>query len=177
MAKDVDHPLRIARVRAGLGMEKLAKLAGVNWSTVNAIEDGRTNHPTPAVLDALESTLQMPSGSLAQQIGAWRALRQTRMPDLSPVAKATLELPPEQIPARFTSFRAWRGNIAGSPTAFAIMLGVNLGVVSSYERGVRVRGMADVLQGAILNRLRVSPAYLTELVRLPAVDDPSDEED
>jgi transcriptional regulator with XRE-family HTH domain len=166
MPKIDDHPLRLARVRAGMGQKKLADVIGVHRSTIAAIEEGRTNDPEPETVAAIESALQLPSGTFGRQLVLWRRHRSNVAPVVGGVGRAVLAAGPNHV-AGYGSFVEWRARFSSSPTAFASLLGVNRAVVANYERGLRVFGMPEVLQHALISRLGVSNEYIVALCALP----------
>lgn len=166
MPKITDHPLRLARIRAGMGQTKLADVIGVHRSTIAAIEEGRTNDPEPTTIEAIETALQLPATTLARQLALWQIARINQAPQLGPVANAVLHAPVSHV-EEYPSFVDWRRRISPSPTAFASTLGINRAVVANYERGLRRHGMPEVMQHAILARLGVSTDYLIALTELP----------
>jgi transcriptional regulator with XRE-family HTH domain len=165
-----DHPLRLARLRAGYGQIKLASLAGVNRSTISGIEENRVRTPTPETLRAIEQALNVPAQSLEVELTNWLRQQDARGPLLTPRARILLEQAPSVI-AMFPSWVAWRKIISPTPTHFASLLGVNRQVVAGYEQGIRVHGMPEPLVHALLTVLRVNNDYLKVLQQLPPSED------
>lgn len=165
-----DHPLRLARVRAGVGQIALAREAGINRSTISSIEENRTVSPAPETLSSIERVLNIPQGSLETALAQWHISRKLQGPQLTRAAQLLLDQRPTVI-ATFSSFVAWRRKISPSPTSFASMLGVNRQVIVGYERGIRVNGMPDPLTHALMTVLGVNADYLKVLQQLPPSED------
>lgn len=163
-----DHPLRLARIRAGMGQKELALRVGMNRSSIAAIEEGRTAEPTVENLQAIENVLG--NHKLRSEINAWHARKAEQGPSLTPHQRAFLQANPQVI-AGLDSFKGWREYLAPSATAFASMLGVNRAVVSKYEDGIRTRGMPDTLSHALVSVLHITNDYLLALQALPPSDD------
>lgn len=163
-----DHPLRLARIRAGLGQKELALRVGMNRSSIAAIEEGRTATPTMENLQALENLLG--NHQLRSQINVWHARKAAQGPPLTPYQRELLRANPQEV-HYFSSFQAWREQLAPSVTAFASMLAVNRAVVSKYEDGIRTRGMPDTLSHALVSVLHITNDYLLALQALPPSDD------
>jgi len=162
-----NHPLRVARQRAGVSQSGLARDAGVTRSTVTAIEQGRTRIPKPSTLVAFAKIVKMTPDKLRTEIVAWGA--QESEVALSKLAAATLTLDATHIKA-YRSFAHWRAQIVDSPTAMAVLLRINSDVVLRYEQGRDLRGMSDRLAGALMNNLGLSSAYVEALQKLPVSD-------
>lgn len=62
MFKQTD--VRAARERKGWDQQTLARLSGVNQSTISRIESGKLTNPTMATVTALEQALKVRRGSL-----------------------------------------------------------------------------------------------------------------
>jgi transcriptional regulator with XRE-family HTH domain len=165
-----DHPVRLARLRAGASIATLANRSNVHRSTIAAIEEGRTTWPTKVVLSELDKALALTPGTLAAQLEAFNAKRGTRSPRLPLKAVAVLSLGPGAI-SQYRSFVHWRRDVAPSPTAFASLLGLPRSTVANYENGIRVKGMPDTLSSALIRVLNVDNDYLMALQRL----EPNDE--
>lgn len=165
-----DHPLRLARLRAGLGQRELAERVGMNRSSISAIEEGRTNTPTDESASHIEGVLSLPAGTLNRSIREWAAKRKARGVAVTPHARAVLKMDPAELPV-FRSFVHWRQQISPSATAFASLLGVNRAVVTRYEEGIRQRGMPDTLSHALLSVLHITNDYLLALQRLEPCED------
>lgn len=164
-----DHPLRLARLRRGVSVAALASSAEVNRTTLDAIEEGRTRKPASDTLQAIERALDLPEGFLAPRIAAWHTQQAGSQARLSMKARATLGLRPNQL-QQYSSFQAWRREIAASPTAFASLVGVPRATVAEYERGSR-DGFPQTLASAIIRAFDVSDEYLMALEVL----EPNDE--
>ena len=164
MARIADHPLRIARLKAGLSQLELAKRAGVQRSAVSAIEDGRTRKPTERLIGTLANILSMAPDELEQEIQAW--LAKPLAPDLRPAAENLMLIPPYTLQQYYRSFSQWRAEIAPTQTAFASMLRINPAIVRDYENG-KLQRMPDGLSGKLLEAFKLSPDYLVALEGLP----------
>jgi transcriptional regulator with XRE-family HTH domain len=164
-----DNPLRLARRTAGIPLTTLAQDLGVNRSTLTAIEEGRTKHPSRALLNKLDAALHLPDNTLVFQLDAWQRARDPR-DRLTVHQLEVLRQAPAEV-AKYRSFVHWRRELAASPTAFASLIGVDRMKVAEYENGIRVNGMPQTLAHAIIDKLGVSSAYLLELERL----EPNDE--
>ena len=164
MPRKLDHPIRLARIRAGVSQSALARDIGVNRSAVTAIEEGRVRMPRPETRNAIEQRLGLKTGQLRSDLLEWGA-RQDNVA-LSTRARAVLALEPRHIGA-YASFSSWRSQIVESPTAFASLLRVNADVVARYEAGRNKGGMSDRLAGAIVAVLGVSDEYLGAVQKLP----------
>jgi len=164
MARIADHPLRIARLKAGLSQLELAKRAGVQRSAVSAIEDGRTRRPTERLIATLANILSMAPDELESEIQAWLAKPLT--PDLRPAAENLMLIPPYTLQQYYRSFSQWRAEIAPTQTAFASMLRINPAIVRDYENG-KLQRMPDGLSGKLLEAFKLSPDYLVALEGLP----------
>lgn len=168
MPKFPDHPLVVARERAGLSQTELARRAGVSRLTVAKIEGAVTRTLDPDTAYRLESNLHdvnVPVGYLQTRIDRWFAHLQPR-DHISAAARSILHLTPEGLEERFGSFRAWRSAIAPSTEFFAALIGVHRNTVDGYEKGIRVGGMSSALASALLT-LGITSDYLTVLRRLP----------
>lgn len=164
MPRKLDHPLRLARIRADVSQSALARDVGLSRSAVTQIEDGRVRMPKPETRHRIEQRLGMKTGQLGSEMLEWAA-RQENV-TLSTRARAVLALEPRHI-GSYPSFTAWREQLVASPTAFASLLRVNEDVVLRYERGRNKGGMSDRLAGAIVNVLGVSDDYLLAVQKLP----------
>lgn len=161
-----NHPLTLARERAGIGQRALAEAINCHRSTLAAIEEARTVTPDPDTLRDIEVALKLPLDSLQESIARWRAEQRERGPLLTPTARAVLQATPHWV-SQQGSFDRWRVNLAPSVTAFASMLGVNRAVVAQYEQGIRTNGMPQTLSHALLTVLGISNDYLVALKGLP----------
>lgn len=162
-----DHPLYLARVRAGVGQKALADAVGMNRSSIAAIEEGRTLSPTVDTIKAIETELRLSADTLQAEIVAWDAKRTAKGPQLSPYQVQVLAMRPADIRVQYASFVEWREQFAASPTAFASMLGVNRAVVAKYEQGIRQRGMPGTLAHALVSVLGITNDYLLAISALP----------
>lgn len=159
------HPLYLLRLRAGISRSALADRIGVTRQTIAAIEEGRTNHPTPQTLQQIDRVLGVRPGTLTHQMEVWRRARAAAGVQLSLMQRAMLSQPAADV-KRFRSFADWRARFAPNPTAFASMLGLNHTVVARYEQGIREKGMPDTLAHALLTVLGVREDYLVALKQL-----------
>lgn len=164
MARINDHPVRLARITAGLSQNQLAKKAGVHRSALTAIEDGRTRRPSKNLLATLSAALDVPEALLEAQIESW--LANPHLTNLTPAARNLIEVPPYVLSQYYPSFAAWRKELAKTPTAFASMLRLNPATVRDYESG-KTQVMPDVMSGKLLTVVGISPEYLVELEGLP----------
>lgn len=163
MARIADHPLRIARLKAGLSQQSLATKAGVQRSAVSAIEDGRTRMPTERLIGTIAAILDIEAKTLRQEIEAW--LEKPITPSLKPSAKNLLEIPPYVLGQYYQSFAQWRSELAPTQTAFASMLRINPAIVRDYENG-KYKSMPDGLSAKMLKAFEAhgfSPEYLVAL--------------
>jgi transcriptional regulator with XRE-family HTH domain len=170
------HPLRIARIRAGLSAERLGQLAGVSRGAINALEQGRIKRPREAVVIALAKANGVAPELLWGLYSKWlqgferssvEALREVEA-TLSPRARAVLALPPEMV-ARYGSFKAWRRDVHPSVAGFASLLRVSATSLRRFESGAV--SMPKSLMRALMNVLRLDEAYVEVLVAL-GDDDP-----
>lgn len=161
-----NHPIRMLRIERDLTAKQLSELAGVHRSTVQAIEEGRTQSPGADTVADLARALRVDAAVLQQRLMLWEEEQRPSV-EFSARALATLGLEPVDVGGKFTSFVQWRSNIAPSPTAFASMLGVNRKVVADYEAGLKKRGMPLSMGNAMLRRLKLSTEYLIAVEALP----------
>lgn len=164
MARIADHPLRIARLKAGLSQLELAKRAGVQRSAVSAIEDGRTRRPTERLIGTLANHLGMSATELESEIEAW--LTRPLSPALKPAAENLMLIPPYTLPQYYKTFKQWRAEIAPTQTAFASMLRMNPAIVRDYENG-KLQRMPDGLSAKLMEAFKLDPEYLVALEGLP----------
>lgn len=164
MARIADHPLRIARLKAGLSQLELAKRAGVQRSAVSAIEDGRTRKPTERLIATLANNLSMDSAELESEIQEW--LTKPLSPALKPAAENLMLIPPYTLPQYYKTFQQWRAEIAPTQTAFASMLRMNPAIVRDYENG-KLQRMPDGLSAKLMEAFNIDPEYLVALEGLP----------
>lgn len=167
MARITDHPLRIARIKAKLSQQDLARKAGVQRSAISAIEDGRTKQPTERLITTLAFLLDMYPAELNQEIADWanRPLR----PSLRQSAQNLMLIPPYTLAQYYRSFAQWRAEVAPTQTAFASMLRINPAIVRDYESG-KYKTLPDGLSGKMLEAFEpfgFSPDYLAALEGLP----------
>lgn len=165
------HPLRIARVRAGLSAESLGRLCGMSRGAINALEQGRVKRPKDAVFVVLARENGVEPVLLRDAYARW--LRGTDFtPDvlavLSPRARAMLGLDPV-IVRRYGSFVAWRKDFYPSVSGFASLLRVGATSLRRFECGEL--SMPKSLQRALKRVLRLSDGYVEALMGLDAVDD------
>lgn len=165
MPRFEDHPIRLHRVRAGLGQARLSQLTGLHRSTISALEEGRVRSADDATVEAIASAMGLHGEDLQRELDAWWAKRAEQPPLLSPTAKAALA-GGAGYARSCASFVAWRERFAPSPTAFASLLGVNRAIVAGYERGIRERGMPESLQHALVSRLGIDNDTLLALMSL-----------
>lgn len=167
MARITDHPLRVARLKAGLSQNKLANLAGIHRSALTAIEDGRTQNPTEKLVGTLASHLGVSADLLRQEIAEWLEKPLTQF--LKPSAKSLLEIPPYVLGQYYRNFEQWRKEIAPTQTAFASLLRINPAIVRDYENG-KYLTMPDSLSGKMLKAFEpygFSAEYLVAVEGLP----------
>lgn len=160
MARITDHPVRLARIQAGLSQNKLANAAGIHRSALTAIEDGRTKRPTPVLIGTLAAILDIPTSELERQIDEW--LNRPLTPSLRPSAKNLMEIPPYVLGQYYSTFEQWRKEIAPTQTAFASMLRINPAIVRDYESG-KYLNMPDGLSGKMMQAFGISGEYLVAL--------------
>jgi DNA-binding XRE family transcriptional regulator/DNA-binding transcriptional regulator YiaG len=161
------NPVRVQRIKNRMGQTELASLVGIKRPALVAIEDGRTVAPRDDILRQMEQVFGLPDASLTHQLQAWRRAREEQGPVLSLSQRSVLQMTPADVTRTFASFAAWREIFAKTPTAFAIMLGLNHSNVHAYENGIRVNGMPESLQSSLLTVLKVDPGYLAALMALP----------
>jgi len=164
MARITDHPVRLARIQAGLSQNVLANKAGIHRSALTAIEDGRTKRPTPQLIGTLAAILDIPTTELERQIDEW--LNKPLTPNLKPSAKNLMEIPPYVLGQYYVSFSQWRAEIAPTQTAFASMLRINPAIVRDYESG-KYLNMPDGLSGKMMQAFGIDGEYLVALEGLP----------
>jgi transcriptional regulator with XRE-family HTH domain len=164
MARITDHPVRLARIAAGLSQNKLAERAGIHRSALTAIEDGRTKRPTPALVGTLATILGTSPAVLNEEIDTW--LNRPLAPSLKPSAKNLMEIPPYVLGQYYSTFEQWRKEIAPTVTAFASMLRINPAIVRDYESG-KYKSMPDGLSGKMMNAFGIDGEYLVALEGLP----------
>lgn len=161
-----DNPVRMARIKAGWQQSALADEVGLSRSSLIAIEDGRTKNPSPEVLARLAVQLGVDATVLAEKLAVWQREVAQRPIIFTPRQEEILKLSPQQIPTMFASFQEWRRVFSDSPAQFAYLLGLSHMTLTGYERGNRVRGMPEVLQAALMNRLSLQPEQVVALSRL-----------
>ncbi len=168
MARVVDHPVRLARLEAGLSQVELARLAGVVRSAVTAIEDGRTKRPDERILGVLAVRSGVSVEELQDRVGEW--VGRPLVVDVKPSVAALMSVPPYVLGQYYRSFRQWRLEVASSPTAFASLLRVNPAVVSRWEAGELDR-FPEVLSRKLVEAFGpfgLTVEYVVELEKLPA---------
>ncbi len=167
MARIADHPLRIARLRANISQESLAKRAGVQRSAISAIEDGRTKRPTERLIAAIAPLVSMTAAELEQEIQAW--LDAPIQAPLKPSAQNLLLIPPYTLGQYYRTFVDWRREIAPTQTALASMLRINPATIRDYENG-KLQSLPDSLARQMLRAFEpygFTPEYLAALEALP----------
>lgn len=167
MARIADHPLRLARIKAGLSQQVLADRAGVQRSAVSAIEDGRTKRPTEKLLAVLGPALGVDGETLREEIEAW--LLKPTIPALRPSAKNLLAIPPYVLGQYYQTFTQWRREIAPTQTAFASMLRVNPAIIRKYENGTLNR-LPDGISSQMLRMFEPFGFSAEYLLALEALD-------
>lgn len=167
MARIPNHPLRLARIEAGLSQVQLAKLAKVNRAAITAIEDGRTKRPSDAILSPLATKLGISVEDLRKRCENFiDAPLEIKIP---PAVENLMLIPPYTLNQYYKSFSQWRREIAKTPTALASMLRINPAVISRYEAG-RLSGFPELLSRNLLEAFKpygMSPEYMVELEKLP----------
>ena len=167
MARIADHPLRIARLRANISQEALAKRAGVQRSAISAIEDGRTKRPTDRLIGTIAPLVGMSAAELNEEIQSW--IDKPINAPLRPSAVNLLAIPPYVLGQYYKTFKLWRSEIAPTPTAFASMLRINPATVRDYENG-KLQTLPDSLARQMLKAFEshgFTPEYLAALEALP----------
>lgn len=167
MARIADHPLRIARLRANISQESLAKRAGVQRSAISAIEDGRTKRPTERLIAAIAPLVSMTAADLEQEIQAW--LEKPIEAPLKPSAQNLMVIPPYVLGQYYKSFVEWRREVAPTQTALASMLRINPATIRDYENG-KLQSLPDSLARQMLRAFEpygFTPEYLAALEALP----------
>jgi transcriptional regulator with XRE-family HTH domain len=167
MARIADHPLRIARLRANISQESLAKRAGVQRSAISAIEDGRTKRPTERLIAAIAPLVSMSAAELEQEIQAW--LNKPIDTPLKPSAQNLMLIPPYTLSQYYKTFTDWRREVAPTQTAFASMLRINPATIRDYENG-KLQSLPDSLARQMLKAFEqygFGPEYLAALEGLP----------
>ena len=167
MARIADHPLRIARLRANISQESLAKRAGVQRSAISAIEDGRTKRPTERLIAAIAPLVSMSAAELEQEIQAW--LDKPIEAPLKPSAQNLMVIPPYVLGQYYKSFVEWRREVAPTQTALASMLRINPATIRDYENG-KLQSLPDSLARQMLRAFEpygFTPEYLAALEALP----------
>lgn len=167
MARIPNHPLRLARLEAGLSQMELARLAGVNRAAITAIEDGRTKKPSESILAPLAVRLGTEVAVLKENCENFiKAPLDVKVP---PAVENLMIIPPYTLNQYYKTFRQWRQEIAKTPTALASMLRINPAVVSRYEAG-RLSGFPELLSRQLLEAFKpygMTSEYVVELEKLP----------
>ena len=169
------HPLRIARIRAGLTAEKLGQLCGVSRGAVNALEQGRIKTPRQSLIIALARANGLPPERLQELYDRWlEAFEQSTASafaevedNLSAKARGVLALSPDVV-RRYGSFKAWRVDIHPSVAGFASLLHVSATTLRRFEQGQI--SMPKPLVRALSKVLRLSDDYVEALMELDAID-------
>lgn len=167
MARIPNHPLRLARLEAGLSQIELAKLAKVNRAAITAIEDGRTKRPSDAILAPLAVRLDTSVQDLKEKCEKF--IESPLELKLPPAVENLMLIPPYTLNQYYKTFRQWRREIAKTPTALASMLRINPAVVSRYEAG-RLVGFPELLSRQLLEAFKpygMTSEYMIELEKLP----------
>lgn len=162
-----DHPIRLARLKLGLGQVEFANRVEISRPTLVAIEDGRTAVPSDDVVVRIARELSVTPGGLELQLSEWRKRRLAAVRSLmGPMQRAALDASPRDILAK-PNFTAWREQIAPTVNAFATLVGMNSTTLSTYERGQRRReGMPAPLARALLNVLGLSGEQVVAIQQL-----------
>ena len=169
------HPLRIARIRAGLTAEKLGELAGVSRGAINALEQGRIKTPRKTLIVALAHANGIAPERLQELYDAWllgfeqstaTAFAEVES-NLSPKARGVLALSPDVV-RRYGSFKAWRVEVHPSVAGFASLLHVSATTLRRFEQGDI--SMPKPLLRALSKVLRLSDDYVEALMELDATD-------
>lgn len=169
------HPLRIARIRAGLTAEKLGELSGVSRGAVNALEQGRIKTPRKALIVALARENGVAPERLQELYDVWLAGFEASTAtafaevegNLSSKARAVLALAPDVV-LRYGSFKAWRCEVHPSVAGFASLLHVSATTLRRFEQGQV--SMPKPLVRALSKVLRLSNEYVDALMELDATD-------
>lgn len=167
MARIPNHPLRLARLEAGLSQIELAKLAKVNRAAITAIEDGRTKRPSDAILAPLAVRLGISTKELQNKCETF--VTAPLAVSVPPAVENLMLIPPYTLNQYYKTFRQWRREIAKTPTALASMLRINPAVVSRYEAG-RLVGFPELLSRQLLEAFKpygMTSEYMIELEKLP----------
>lgn len=165
-----NHPLRIARLAAGLTAQKLADELEISRGTVTAIEEGRIRKVRPGYVEYLARVNNTDPGVLRGYYEGWVARyerdRAAMSADrLSPRARAVLQLSPDLV-RRYPSFGAWRREFSKSTAGFASMIMASTTSLARYERG-EVDALPKSLVKAFTRTLGMSPEYLEAVMELP----------
>lgn len=156
-----NHPIRLARLRAGLTQGQLAFEAGVNRSAICQIEEGRTKRINARVLEVLGEYIGERPDSLNDRYERWRGLPGAHRLDAR--ARNALQLPTDFL-KQYKSFRHWRGDIAPSATALASMLKVNRTQLVKFEDGEIP--MPKTVYAALAREFDLTDEYLNALMEL-----------
>lgn len=168
VARINNHPVRLARLQLGISQVELAKRAGVNRAAVTAIEDGRTKVPSDAILAPLALGLGTEVSILKENCKKF--IESPLEIDVPPAVANLMIIPPYTLGQYYPNFKAWRKEIAKTPTALASMLRVNPAVVSRYEDG-KMQSFPEALSRKLLEAFKdhgMTPEYVIELEKLPA---------
>lgn len=168
MPKIDNHPVRLARIAAGLSMRELADAASLDRSTVAAIEDGRTRTVPEETVGAIASVLGR-DAAWVRSVQAFRIDPRDRLDVGGAMAVAMTPALLSQLP----SFKAWRTRIASTPNGFASIAGVHRNILTAYERSVG-QPMPESLMTALF-RLGLTGEQVMALGKLPPEEtDPTD---
>lgn len=168
VARINNHPVRLARLQLGISQIELANRAGVNRAAVTAIEDGRTKNPSDAILAPLAAGLGIDIDTLREECVQFASAPLEI--DAPPAVANLMIIPPYTLSQYYPNFRAWRREIAKTPTALASMLRVNPAVVSRYESG-EMQAFPEILSRKLLEAFKpygMTADYVIELEKLPA---------
>ena len=165
MPRIENHPIRLHRVRVGLGQAALSQATDLHRSTISAIEEGRVRTPDDATIELIAKALGLHGEDLERELAAWWRQRDAAAPVIPPTGKAAVVGGAGYV-RTLSSFVQWRERFAPTPTAFASLLGVNRAIVAGYERGIRTNGMPETLQHALVSRLSIDNDTLLALMKL-----------
>ncbi len=86
--------IRQARERAGLSLRNLEAITGVSRPTLNRLEHGQIDTPSPTVLQRVAEALELDSDDLFAYVG-YRPSE--KLPSLAPYLRAKYHLPPDAV--------------------------------------------------------------------------------
>lgn len=156
-----DHPLRIARLRAGMTQVELASEAHVARPLISAMEEGRILTANRTVLTVLARRTGTTPEALDEAFQAWLAAP----PRLSTSAEYTLALDPYYV-SRYNDFATWMQDIGRNATRFASELRLPRNTVAAYAEG-KTEKFPMALRKALMFRLHLTPQYIEALEKLP----------